>query len=1030
MRQALRYRWMQGVSIAVLAALVTTCAVFAPLYDRALQQSMVRTQLAHAPVDVSGIRLVSLTPDVTGAQPLNGQDLAALVPPSVQRFMQPAVTSSTLEVGTRPFNVAAKSGSLVSRSGACRHLTFVHGRCPTAQFDIAISTADQHNYGWHVGSSIPITELVTNVLPSKSAHATLHVVGVYSAHPGNYWFKATPTGQSGLTDPVTSHAGHDWWITPASTMLAAPWAAPVNEADLVMRTDRVDLDRLLALRAPMQKFLASPVPVIGNGTGQSSAYASSGIVDLANAAAHGRDQANILVPLFMVQLALLIALTLWLVLRAAIDQRRPEVALARLRGRSSAGARGMLLAELLPLIVVGLVGGVAAAFALSCAARHTWLVAGAPFEVRPPVLYTALAAVVGLIGMVLVAAQATATAAPAELLRRVVPRRRGWAMSVGDLLVVVVSGAAFIAFATGSLSGPVGTAAPTLLALAVGLLLAHALGPVTALVGRAMMRRGRATGGLAMLQIARRPGVRKIIATVTVATALLTFSYDALAVGIGNRTARAQAETGAALVATVGGTDVAATRAALHDVDPSGREVTPVVQLTAPGEQGTTTLAVVPSQFARIADFPGLDPAQLPWTRLAAPKTPPIRLHGTQLTLQLASAKLQATGPEPIPGAGLTPGQLQAVLVNSESLRTVVTLGELPIAGSSRHSLSVSIPCAKGCLLTGFQEYAGGIHPPFTTSATLADASVSGHPVDLGSAGAWRSITAAGDGSMTTQGANGSLGMDLSQSGTSAVAIEHASVPARIPALVSGPLPAGSQGNQFQAQGLDGILRDVTKVGTLAYVPGSDPDTTLVNLDVLQRDGAAPTSTALVQIFFARNDPALLAKVSTALKAHGQGIISTISAAQARGVFDRSAATWALQLGVVVGATAALLAALVLLIAVATSWRLRSRDYAALRMAGLRRRQLALISVGEQLPVVIISVLLGVACGVIGAHFAMPHVPLFATPPAIPVINLSISWPAVGLAGIGALIVVGVVAWLSGRWVAGRAHLDSLRETL
>src|SRR6478752_6010230 len=54
---ALRYRKGQAAALAVLAALVTACAVFSPLYDRAMQQSLVDVRLAQAtPLD-SGLQL-------------------------------------------------------------------------------------------------------------------------------------------------------------------------------------------------------------------------------------------------------------------------------------------------------------------------------------------------------------------------------------------------------------------------------------------------------------------------------------------------------------------------------------------------------------------------------------------------------------------------------------------------------------------------------------------------------------------------------------------------------------------------------------------------------------------------------------------------------------------------------------------------------------------------------------------------------------------------------------------------------------
>ena len=73
-----------------------------------------------------------------------------------------------------------------------------------------------------------------------------------------------------------------------------------------------------------------------------------------------------------------------------------------------------------------------------------------------------------------------------------------------------------------------------------------------------------------------------------------------------------------------------------------------------------------------------------------------------------------------------------------------------------------------------------------------------------------------------------------------------------------------------------------------------------------------------------------------------------------------------------------LLAALVLVLLVASTWRRRSRDLACLGLSGVPRRGLDRVAVGEQLPVVLLAVLVGAGCGLLGAVLALPTVPLFA----------------------------------------------------
>ena len=105
-------------------------------------------------------------------------------------------------------------------------------------------------------------------------------------------------------------------------------------------------------------------------------------------------QAHRTVPLLMAPMAVLTLFVLWLVLGAATQQRRGEVAVARLRGRGPAGAVGLLLVELLPVLLIGVVPGAAAAL-LGGAVTRALLPGEAPFEAGPGFATAVLLAVVG-----------------------------------------------------------------------------------------------------------------------------------------------------------------------------------------------------------------------------------------------------------------------------------------------------------------------------------------------------------------------------------------------------------------------------------------------------------------------------------------------------------------------------------------------------------------------------------------------------------------------------------------------------------
>lgn len=1033
----IRYRWLQALVVTSLAGLVTACAVFAPLYDRAIQQATVQTRLHDAPVQVSGLTLTSTGNSRTAA--LSSEELRRLVPRTLRPYFQTGVASTTVKMtGSSTNRRFSPVGPLMWRRGMCAHVRFVSGGCPSGLDEVAVSTADARNFGWRVGSHMTMREVITDPTVHSSAsdpHPKMRVVGIYRVRRGPYWYGAVPVGRSGTLDQDTGAPQVDGWLTVASTVdgtIGAKWVDPVNEIDLPLDKAAVGIDEVLRIGPVVDRVVAEPYTSTDfTGYSPPTVGAYSGLPDIARAAAQGRAQARVTVPLLMVQLALLAAVVLWLVLGAATEQRRPEIAVARLRGRGVGGARRLLLGELGSLVLSGVPLGVLAALGLSWLARHVFLPLTPPFELGRGFL-VAVAAVLGVLVVVTVTSvQQMAREPVSELLRRVPARRTTWAVGALDAMLVAACATAVVAFVTGGLQGPVALAAPALLALLVGLVLAHLLVPVAAGAGRRLLARGRVSAGVSALHVARRPATRRVVTIVTVATALLVFSADALAVGDRNREYAADQEVGAPLVATVDGTDAAGVQAALHDVDPHGRSVTPVLRLDPPDQTSTSTQAVVPSQFSHIALLPGQSASSIPWGRLRPPPVLPLRLVGRWVSLSLAS-DVSATGTRHGPSSL----QLTLPLVGADHEQQLRTAADLPYGHRPRHRIRIQIPCAAGCALTGFRLDADPLSPASGTFEVSGLTTSSGQHLPIGQPARWLDTGTRTVGSMTPSAPVGSaessgstaLRVTFTATGAGPVVMDHASIPRRLPALVAGVLPPGSGGDRFSGLGLDGVDRAMVRAGTLPRAPGAPANTALVNLDVLQRDGATPDPTVNLQVWFVRDDPALRARVTRALHAHGLSVTTTSSVAAARHTLDRSAAAWSLQLALLVGLAGLLVAALVLVVVAATTWRLRSRDFAALRMSGLSRAQISLVAAGEQVPVVALAVLVGAVCGLLGAHFAMPTVPLFASAPAVSTLDLGTAWTATLAAAALALLVLSAVGWAAAWSLAGRADLARVRE--
>ena len=127
---------------------------------------------------------------------------------------------------------------------------------------------------------------------------------------------------------------------------------------------------------------------------------------------------------------------------------------------------------------------------------------------------------------------------------------------------------------------------------------------------------------------------------------------------------------------------------------------------------------------------------------------------------------------------------------------------------------------------------------------------------------------------------------------------------------------------------------------------------------------------------------------------------------------------------------ALLVSCLVVGLVAVTSWRGVARDLAGLLVAGTPRAVLRSAVRREQLTTVVAGVVLGTLCGVAGAVLAMPLLPLFDRPAAVPVPDLTPAWLAIGATALGALLLVGGMALLAARGVVARAVPERLRESL
>lgn len=1023
---ALRYRKGQAAVLAALAGLITACAAFVPLYDRAMQQSLVDLELARLTPIAAGLQLEGVSM-VAGAY--TNEDQIPPPPPSALLGLMPAdalasygdpVRGWSAQVLQLPGGREDVEGTLLWRDGMCERVSLVSGRCPEATGEVLVSAADVAGLGLALGATVTVAgeprQHPSGLRPTPTS-LDLRVVGSYDA-PDDEWFGRRLTGISGsLSQGNPSHLQHDIWLTAEATF-TTPVELPLQSAyvGLPLRSSEQGVDQVLSLADEIDRIDAGADAAVEG----ANVTVRSALPEIAEQVRAQRADSRVTVPLLLIQLGLLALVVLWLVLAAVTDQRRPEVALARLRGHGVRGARRLLLGELLPAVLGGVAPGALLALAAGwVAARllpgHAGVEPGVGF-----LLATGLAALV-LSGVAALAAARVARVPVDGLLRRSAAARRGWRVGVLDAMLVAAGGAAVAAFLTGSLEGPAAMAAPAVLALVVGVLLAHAATPLAALVGGALLRRGAARTALGLLEAGRSVTLRSTVVVVTVATALTAFAINAVLVGDRNREAAARQEAGAPLVAAVAGTDLAAVRAALADVDPSGRRATPVVAIRPPGAGTVTTLAVDPAAFRDVAL---LDPGEVPdraWDRLAPATAEPLRLAGDRLTLT-ATSRLEAVATDGNPASVslgvdyLTAGQP----LHAE-------LGPLPPDGRP-HRLSASLFCGDGCHLTGLSlSTIAGTRVQGTVTLGSVSGSESG-PLALGPATDWTAFADPDDGLVTPTAAGaGALALEVDTDGPQRVSVAHGWLPDAVPALATPDVAA--EDDRLALSGLDGRERPGTLTGRVDRVPGAPPRTAVVDLELLERAGPA-SGQARIEVWLGTADAALLDELTAALAERHVAVVETRSRADVRAGLDASMAAWSLQLAAVVGWAALAIAVLMLVVVAVSGWRVRARDLASLWLSGVPRRTVRGLALTAQLVPVLLGVVAGLACGLLGASVSMPTIPLFAVAPDVSTLDLDTPWPAVLLTAVGCLLALAAAGAAAGWAVLRRARLDLLREGL
>ncbi|UWP79336.1 hypothetical protein Dfulv_29725 [Dactylosporangium fulvum] len=929
----LRSRWGRALTVALLTALATACAVAAPVYVHRVDRQIVANEVAHADITARNIQLSGLVEASGGITSTTFENLADgwLDAPGYASVF-------SAQFPAQPADLEAASAEQISRitfrEGLCEHVVVVSGRCLMGVGETVLSVSSAQRLGLRPGAAVSLVgsqymETLKAYVPAGDSTG-LTVVGIVRPRDTTepYW------GTSGALADTASPA----FAVDRRTLATFVRPSELQTFEAYPTPGAISVETLPELR----EWLTG-----AKSRNSDTARISTDLDDLLDRIDKRRAQVRATVPFAVAPLLVLAWAVIILAVSAATRARRFEHGIIALRGVARHWRWWLAIGETLTAVSIGAVAGFSA--------TGGWTTPGAP-------QYAAVA----VLGVVLVSAAVgirTVSAPVAALLREV--DRRG---SRRGVMVVLVAVAATVAtFQLRGAPGGVAMVAPALVMLAVALLAARALPLVADRSARRALRRGRLTGALAALRLARRPIGARLLVVLTVALASLGFAAAATAVLDERQAAVADVQTGAPVVLSVEAASRAQLLRAVRAADPDGRFAMAVVPVPAnPG--APAALAVDATRLASVAIW-----------RRSATAVPPADLAGL-LRPPVAGAPVLVTGDRI--DLDITVTQLDRSDVGLE-MTVAPTGGQAAMTayfGSlrlGRHTYSIGVPCTGGCRVVAvtvkLPPYLGPtvtltVHNPPATEWRLAPGA--------------SALSATGGGVAFTLPATGRDG-----AGT----IRPVDAPEVLPVVSTGPLPPdGAFG------GLDRKAVAAKVVATVDRLPRLGDNGAFVDLEYADRL-ALDSDADGAEVWLSADAPQAI--VDT-LVANGLAVGDRRTVADARALLAGEGTALGLRFYLIAGLLAVALGGAALVVGTLGTNR---TDLRALRAQGLPARAAALVEPLAALRLVLTAGLAGVLAGVVAwlvAAGSMPGLNGTGVPPPGPP----------GLALGGALLVLAVVA--------------------
>lgn len=998
-------RWGQALAVLLLSLVATAAAVGAVRYADAIDRTAIEHELAAADRAERVVSLPRLEREWPGASEGLAPYRAALRELTAFRPVTTVeIFARGLAAGTSRF---AEPHPLLARDGFCRRVVYRDGRCPVGTREAALPAPLAAEFGIQPGDPVELQPVVPTVQSLQTGPtqdpvqafdpdgppATLTVVGTFEArNPDDpYWRPPDHTGYRPVTGAI---------FTNRAALAALAHQRETVRIEATLRPEALTPGRLPELRRQIEaagQRLAA---------GDTASTLDTNVPQLLDRIrAHG-SQARSLLP---IAAAPLVALC-WLVVHLAVGHgaagRRHEIGVVALRGaRWRTRAAAASTEALLPALA-GVPAGIAVAPLLVRAVGPV----ETPITVDGPQLLAAGLAVAGTVIAALLALGRELAVPPAQLLRRVAPRRR-LPVAAAEVLTVVLAGAVLVqlhAFG-GELVGLL-LVAPAVVMLAAAVLVARLLRPVIGRAGRWSLRRGWLGPALAALYLARRPGATRLLVVLALVLGMLGFAVASAEVASRGRATEAARMLGAARVLDVQETSRPALLRAVRAADPTGRYAMAAVSVRGGDDPPRLAVDTPRLPVALWSDRYGADLAEVAARlRPAAPEPVQVRDGEVVAELGLSPAVADRTLTMSLvlaPPAGGLPvvAEFGPVAADQPSYRAevsrcrggcrLVAVTVVETARDPAHQLHLT--GRDGILLRGVHQRGREVLP----AGWLTDPDRWRHP-ERSQSGGPLTVVPGADGLLLAPPSSARLDLEYS--------VLPVAAPYPLPVVSTVRLPRGPL-----LSGIDGALTRVAPQARLAGLPGLTGPGVMMDLEYADRLSvqAGPDSTA--QVWLARDAPD---RIVDRLRDHGLVITGAENLTDVHASLDRGGAALALRFHLLAGGLAVVpaLAALALVVAVDRgTW---GRALRALRVQGLRARtstRAALWSYGG-------LVLAGAVAGALVAAaawlatgdrmpFGLDQVVLTAWPRWVPVLP---PWTvAVALLLAGAVAGAG---WLGGR---------------